>query len=277
MRIYSLTKIIALPIILLFLFILLFHQSMEFSSFWLIVPASLGAILLISYREIDYWYLQKNPIQLDKQIVELLNKYIPFYRDLNEEQRAKYNMRISRYVSGRAYRMVGQKEMKDVPYDIKVMIATQAIQMTFYQKDFMVGDFDHIYLYKHPFGTPRYKFLHTVETEVEDGMLIFSLEHLVHGITDPSRYYNIAMHGYVEAFIKANPTAPFPPRLNAGWEDIQAICGYTKEQILKVIGFTSADLLVVLGNCYFTYPQAFEDRLPKLKKELDYLFGVSKI
>ena len=153
------------------------------------------------------------------------------------------------------------------------MISTNAIQLAFNQKDILIGDFDRIFIYKHPFGTPKHKFLHTVETEAEDGVIIYSLEQLIPGITNPELYYNIGMHAYVEAFSKANPTAPFPQKLNADWFDILAISSLGKKQILATIGFEHVDLFVVLATCYFTYPQAFEKRLPLLKKDLDILFN----
>lgn len=277
MRIYSLTKILALPVALLLIIILYLRYSEGYDTgVWFVVPIILGVVLYISSDEIDHWYLKRNPIKLDIEVLDLLKKYIPFYRGLNEEDKAKYHTRLSQYISGRSFKSVGS-ELKDVPYDIRAMISTNAIQLAFDQDDYLIGDFDRVYVYKHPFGTPTYQFLHTVETEVEDGMIIYSLEHLIPGITNPDLYYNIGMHGYVEAFIKANPTAPFPPKLNADWFDVHAICGLSQKQILATIGFENTDMLVVLGTCYFTYPTKFAERLPILKKELDLLFGRSKL
>lgn len=277
MRIYSLTKILAMPVIFALVALLYLEFSTDISTgFWILAPVFLIVILYISYEEIDHWYLQRNPIKLDDKLIHLLNNHVPYYRNLAEDQKDKYHTRLSQYITGRSYKSVGS-ELKDVPYDIKAMIATNAIQLSFSQKDYLIGDFDRIFIYKHPFGTPKYQFLHTVETEAEDGMIIYSLEQLMPGITNPELYYNIGMHGMVEAFIKANPKAPFPPRLNADWFDIVAISGLSKKQILATIGFENVDLLVVLATCYFTYPEAFEKRLPALHKELDILFERSKI
>jgi len=273
MRIYSLTKILALPVVLIFITIAYLDYIANYTTgFWIMLPIVLAVVLMISHGHIDYWYLKKYPIKLDKEVLTLLNQYIPFYNDLNEEDKVKYHHRLSQYIEGRSFTSVGS-EHKDVPYDIRAMISTNAIQIAFNQKDVLIGDFDRIFVYKHPFGSPTHNFLHTVETEAEDGVIIYSLEQLIPGITNPKLYYNIGMHGYVEAFIKANPTAPFPPKLNADWFDILAISGLGKKQILSTIGFENVDLLVVLGTCYFTYPSAFEKRLPILKKDLDILFN----
>jgi len=277
MRIYSLSLVLVLPLTLLMVAILYLKYYLGYDiGYWFLTPIFLGVVLYFSREEIDYWYLKRNPIKIEPEILKLLNSYVPFYRNLSEDEKTRYQTRLSQYITGRSFKSVGS-ELKDVPYDIKAMIATNAIQLAFYQKDYLIGDFDRIFIYKHPFGSPAHKFLHTVETEAEDGVIIYSLEHLMPGITNPELYYNIGMHGYVDAFIKANPKAPFPPKLGADWFDILAISGISKKQILATIGFDSADLLVVLGTCYFTYPRAFEKRLPALKKELDVLFGVSKL
>lgn len=272
MRIYSLSKVLALPVFLMLLGVLYLEFSAGYRlGYWILLPVVLGVFLYISYRHIDIWFLKKYPIKLDREVLDLLEKYIPFYNNLDEEGQNKFRSRLSRYISGRSFKSVGS-EMKNVPYDIRAMVSTNAVQLSFYQDDYLIGNFDHIFVYKHPFGSPRHKFLHTVETESEDGVIIYSLEQLIPGITNPESYYNIGMHGYMDAFIKANPTALFPPKLDADWFDIHAISGLTQKQILATIGFENTDLLVVLGTCYFIYPEAFTKRLPHLSKELDLLF-----
>ena len=277
MRIYSLSKVLALPVILLLFGILYLEYGLRISTgYWILLPTVLGVVLFISHGNIDFWFVKKYPIKLDKEVVDLLDRYIPFYRNLSAADQQTYRERMSIYIAGRSFKSVGS-EMKDVPYDIRAMIATCAIQVGYYQDDILIGDFDRIFVYKHPFGSPRFKFLHTVETEVEDGVLIFSLEQMMPGITNPELYYNIGMHGYVDAFFKANPAAPFPNTIKASWLDVLAISGHSQKNILATIGYENTDLLVVLATCYFTYPKAFTEKLPELSKEFDLLFGKSKL
>jgi hypothetical protein len=100
-----------------------------------------------------------------------------------------------------------------------------------------------------------------VETDGEDGVIIYSLEHLIPGITDPDTYYNIGMHAYVEAFTLAYPTLDYPWKLDADWEDVEAISGLSKKNILSTIGFETV------------YPAVFKSKLPKLHSEMERLFG----
>lgn len=275
MRIYSFSKVLAFPVFIMVLGILYFEYEERFSTgYWILLPVVLGVAIYTYKNHIDYWYLKQFPMKLDKEVLDLLNSYVPFYRELDEENKEKYHNRLSIYISGRGFKSVGS-EMKDVPYDIRAMISTNAIQLTFYKEKFLIGDFDHIFIYKHPFGSPRFKFLHTVETEVEDGVIIYSLEQLIPGITNPELYYNIGMHGYAEAYIKSNPTANFPEKIEADWFDVLAISGISKKQILATIGFESVDILVVMITLYFTYPQKFRKRLTGLAEKFDILFQVN--
>lgn len=277
MRIYSLSKVLALPVILIFFGIVYLEYGLRISTgYWILLPTVLGVFLFIFHGNIDFWYIKKYPIKLDKEVINLLEKYIPFYINLSQADKKKYRDRLSTYIAGRSFKSVGS-ELKDVPYDIRAMIATSAVQVGFYKDDILIGDFDRIFVYKHPFGSPRFKFLHTVETEVEDGVLIFSLEHMIPGITNPELYYNIGMHGYIEAYFKANPAATFPNKVIANWIDVLSISGHSQKHILATIGFENTDILVVLATCYFTYPEKFQERLPDLTKEFDLLFGKTNI
>ena len=144
MRIYSFSKILAFPVFIMVLVILYFEYHERFSTgYWILLPVVLGVSLYTFNNHIDYWYLKRFPMKLDQKIIDLLNQYIPFYRSLNEENKVKYHNRLSSYISGRGFKSVGS-EMKNVPYDIRAMISTNAVQLTFNREDFLIGDFDHI-------------------------------------------------------------------------------------------------------------------------------------
>jgi len=273
MRIYSLSKVLAMPIIAGAVGYGYYQYSNgQDIGAWIIAPVALLVVLYVSFPYIDYWFHKMYPLPLDEEILSWLRRYSPFYNQLSAEDKEKYEYRMSLYLEARDFKSVGS-EQKELPEDLKAIVATNAIQINFNKEDFLIGDFDHIYVYKHPFPSPQFKFLHSVETQAEDGMIIYSLEHLIPGITDPQVYYNIGMHAYVEAFTKAYPDAAYPWNLDAGWEDVEAISGLKQKLIMDTLGFDSADMFVVLGTCYFTYPKAFRSRLPRLAEDMDKLFA----
>lgn len=273
MRIHSLSKVLAMPIIVGTVALAYYQYENDIQiGYWIAVPLFLIVFLYVSHGYIDYWYHTKYPIPLDGEVLSWLRQYSPFYRGLSESDREKYEYRMSLYLEGRSFQSVGS-EQKELPQDLKGIIASNAIQINFNKKDILIGDFDRIFVYKHPFPTPLHQFLHSVETQAEDGVIIYSLEHLIPGMIDTENFYNIGMHAYVEAYTKAYPTLDYPWKLDASWADVEQISGLTEEKIMATLGYDTVDLFTVLGTCYFTYPSAFAKRLPKLSQQLDAVFA----
>ncbi|MEE9438356.1 MAG: hypothetical protein V3V14_05105 [Saprospiraceae bacterium] len=271
MRIYSLTKVLVLPVFVALATAVYFQFVRNMDMGYLILGlVGLLVVMYISLPFVDHWYLKKNPIPLDQPIIDWLQRYSPFYNSLNDVQKEKYHNRMSLYMDIRLFNSVGS-EQKNLPADIKGIIASNAIQIGFKSNDYLIGDFDRIFVYKHPFPTPKYQFLHSVETQLEDGVIIYSLEHLIPGMINTDMYYNIGMHGYVEAFLKTNKTLNYP-EINASWEQIEAICGLKQKLVKSTLGFETVDLRTVMITCYFTYPDAFGKQLPNIKSQLDLIF-----
>ncbi len=274
MRIYSLSKVLGTPITIGTIALAYYQYTNGITiGLWILVPIFLMVILFISHGYIDYWYHTKYPVPLDKEVKRWINKYDTFYQNLKPSDKEKYEYRMSLYLEGRSFMSVGS-EQKELPEDIKAIIATNAIRINFNKKDILIGDFDRVFVYKHPFPSPKHQYLHSVETDGEDGVIIYSLEHLIPGVVNPETYYNIGMHAYVKAFTLAYPTLNYPWNLDADWSDVESVSGLEKEFILSTLGVKSVDMFVVLGTCYFTYPKEFELKLPKLNQEMQQLFGV---
>jgi hypothetical protein len=152
------------------------------------------------------------------------------------------------------------------------MIAAHAVRVTLKYDDFLIGDFDRIMMYKHPFPSPRHKFLHIVETEVEDGVIIFTLDYLMNGVLEPAQYYNIAYHAYVEAFCKQNPTIDFSFIESVTTDHMELISGFKVEDLLTTLGYKSLDPVPVVVTYYFTFREKFIELLPDVVERLDAIF-----
>lgn len=273
MRIHSLSRIIAIPIAAIAVIAFFYVPKHDYILFYyLLIPLMLLSALYVSYPYIDYWWHTKYPIPLDEELINWLNKYSKFYQGLDNSDKDKFEYRLGLYLEAREFKMMGS-ELQEVPEDIKAMLAIHAIMISFMHKDFLIGDYDRIYMYKHPFPTPKKQFLHTVEAEHEDGMIIVSLEHLLVSIIEPEKYYNVAMHGYAEAFVAANPTLDYPVNKRSHIEAIEDISGMSLTKIQKTIGYKEIDLLYVLINLYFTFPNRFQERLPDEFAKFHVMFG----
>lgn len=278
MRIHSLSRILSLPIALSILSILYVSYELGYQDamIWILIPLIVATAVIIFQGQIDFWWNEKNPVKLDPPISAWLNKYEPYYKSLHPNQRQNYDNRLVMYMQGRAFASVGS-EHHSVPTDIQAIVASNAVKMMMSKKDYLLGDMDRIYLYKHPFPTPRYQFLHTVETDIEDGVFIFSLEHLIPGMINPEKHYNIAMHGYVEAFQRVFPKEDFTYLDQITWEQLQQVGFHSQDKILKTIGFNRTDITTVAINHFFTHPRRFSSILPEAYSRLERQFGAEQL
>lgn len=278
MRIHSLSRILSLPIALSILTVLYVSYELEYQNamIWILVPLVIASAVVIFQGQIDFWWNERNPVPLDPPISDWLKKYDPYYTSLETNQRQNYDNRLVMYMQGRAFVSVG-REHHDVPNDIQAIIASNAVKMLISKKDYLLGDMDRIYLYKHPFPTPRHQFLHTVETDIEDGVFIFSLEHLVPGMINPKEHYNIAMHGFAEAFQRVFPKEDFTYLDQITWDQIEEVGYHSKDKILKTIGFNQTDITTVAINHFFTHPRRFNLMIPAVYERLIRQFGADQL
>ena len=278
MRIHSLSRILSLPIALSILTVLYVSYELEYQNamIWILFPLVIATAVVIFQGQIDFWWNERNPVPLDPPISDCLKKYDPYYTSLDPNQRQNYDNRLVMYMQGRAFVSVG-REHHDVPNDIQAIIASNAVKMLISKKDYLLVDIDRIYLYKHPFPTPRHQFLHTVEIDIEDGVFIFSLEHLVPGMINPKEHYNIAMHGFAEAFQMVFPKEDFTYLDQITWDQIEEVGYHSKDKILKTIGFNQTDITTVAINHFFTHPRRFNLMIPAAYERLIRQFGADQL
>ena len=278
MRIHSLSRILSLPIALSILTVLYVSYELEYQNamIWILFPLVIATAVVIFQGQIDFWWNERNPVPLDPPISDWLKKYDPYYTSLETNQRQNYDNRLVMYMQGRAFVSVG-REHHDVPNDIQAIIASNAVKMLISKKDYLLVDMDRIYLYKHPFPTPRHQFLHTVEIDIEDGVFIFSLEHLVPGMINPKEHYNIAMHGFAEAFQRVFPKEDFTYLDQITWDQIEEVGYHSKDKILKTIGFNQTDITTVAINHFFTHPRRFNLMIPAAYERLIRQFGADQL
>lgn len=220
-------------------------------------------ILLSIYfksNDINYWYHKKYPPKLDPAIINWLSNFFPFYKELSEEDMEKFEFRLALYLEGRAFKLVLMKEQKNIPEDFKAIIAAHAIHMTMDMKNYLLEPYERIFCYNHPFPSPEKQFLHTVEVQTEDKVILISLEQLMLGINHPDKFYNLAYHAYAEILLDLKSKKNFPEMT---WENIETISDYSKENILNLTGYQDLDLSAVLLTLFFSKKEQFNNAFPE--------------
>ncbi|NNE26832.1 MAG: hypothetical protein HKN09_08315 [Saprospiraceae bacterium] len=272
MTIYKFSRVVAIPFglaVLYFLFVA-FNDSTSSVLVWIIVPVAILILIYLFQPQIDYWWLVRNPIPLDPKLEKLISKINPQYRAMNEEDKQRFENRMLLFVEAKAFIGKGEDD-KDVPYDIKYMIAQAAVSLTWNLKTFLINPFERIILYKHPFPSPRFQFLHAYETEVEDGVIIMALDFMEKGLFEPDHFYPLLNHCLAEAFIKAHPAINFPNGGQDFWERYTRMTGFEKEKVLTTLGFKQMDQSILLLTAYLTYPERTLAHFPEERQQLQNL------
>ena len=276
MRIYKFANVLAIPfvIILLILGFLLFRGADSILLAWAIIPLSVIILIYLFSPNINYWWLKRNPVELDPAIKKMLMTTNPIYPYFSEEEKTDFENRLSLHVEAREFFGKGMEEdNRNVPFDVKHMLSQIPVTMSYKRSDRPFKVFERIVIYKHPFPSPRFKFLHTAETEVEDGVIIISLEHVERALFHKDKYYNVAWHAYAEAFIKAQPKENYPDLPNDIWASIEKISPLNQKQITATLGYKTIDPLPVLINLYYNYPEKFREVLPNIQSALNSIFN----
>lgn len=277
MRIHSISTVLAIPFVLcaIAIWFLVSHFDPYFIYYFL-APIMCLVVIYMSHGYLDYWWHVRYPIPLDKPLVQWLETHDTFYQGLDAEKQSLYTYRIGLYLEARSFQSVG-KEQRAMPEDVKILFAATAVKLTMAHDDFLIGDYDRIFVYNHPFPSPKHQYLHTVETDGEDGVMIFALDYGVKGFTEPHQYYNTILHGYAEAFVECHPELNFPHIDSIYKEKLEAISGYSYSKILDALGYKEASLLPILIVQYFDNPTPLESHLPEVYAKLHRILGTQNL
>ena len=264
MRIHSFSWVLAFPLVMWFAAVLLLTFKMEDPnhSYWLIPPVILLVAVYVFHPQIDFWWFKYQPPLLDEPILQWLSLYSGYFKSLEFEDKKKFASRMALFIKAKEFIAIGEEREK-VPEDIKAIASHNAIKLTMDKEKFMLNPYERIILYKHAFPSPIHKFLHTVETHHEDGVIIFSIEHLVPGITRQKEFYDISMHGYAEACLQKNPSEDWiiPSDFK---EKVGRVVPYGYKHIQANTGFEQLNDRAVAITLYMTNKDQFRDVFPDM-------------
>lgn len=194
---------------LVFLF-LAWEQDYQYAIY--IVPSVVClAVIYALSPQIDWWWYQKHPPELDPRLRKLLSDHLPFYQQLPAEGKQRFRQRVALFMIANEFIPKG---MDSVPEDVKGFLAASAVQLTFGMENFLFDRFERIVVYPGPFPSPQYPRWHASELFEEDGVLLFSADHLMHAVRSPQKYFHLGMYEYGRALSLCYPDLqlPAPPR-----------------------------------------------------------------
>ncbi len=300
--------------------------AMNEVGIWEVVAIVSGIVSITLYfigSELDWWWWRKNPPKLSNGFKLLLINHVPYYRNLSVENRKEFQNRVSLFFKAHEFMPMGaladqgmeetggyfdggssksaQEEDKPVgriPADIMLFVASSLIQMTFGMEKWLLKKTDQVVIYPRPFPSPQMPDLfHTNETFLEDKVIMFSAEQLLHYYNLGSRAYAIGLHEYANAFQQNHPEIKFPDLPPDFWEKAEAISGFSKTYLHEYMNLPAMDQVYaevgefeeeqkneyrkvqrlnpqhVAVTLFFTHSAVFKQQFPDLFQECVSIFN----
>ncbi|MEZ4985846.1 MAG: zinc-dependent peptidase [Saprospiraceae bacterium] len=220
--------------------------------------------------QINWWWWKRYPPDISKELVPLLDKFHPYYRTLTEEEQREFRKRLFLFMQGHNYM---PQVTETVPQDVQLMIAAAPVAMTFRQEDFLFPHFENIVTYPHIFPSPQYpEQFHASEVYAPDGVLMFCMEHVVRGFTDPVNFLNPSWYEYAKVFRLTNPTFDYGTWEEADWIALERISRFSKDALERWVGLKDLDITAMAIAFFFIFPQAFRRELPEKYLTLQTVF-----
>ena len=243
---------------------------------WIIPFVLVTALIYVFSPQINWWWYNRSPAVLPPAMRAMLEDYCLFYQQLSADEQQRFRDRVGLYIMSADWTpMAWPDEL--LPPDVQLVLATQAVIISFYREDYLFEKFEKIVVYPYPFPSPEHDFVHASELYEPDGCLIFSAQQLMQAFIEPGQLYNIGMHEYAKAFVLIHPNENYPD-LSADdiWEKLQALSRMTREHIESVIGIPEPEVLPVAIHHYFLFPESFRLVLPEVAAAFDPVFNTTR-
>lgn len=242
---------------------------------YLLIPVILGVTGYTLGPQIDWWFYKHFPPKLDDKVKRIFEINSEFYRNLPPEKKELFDTRVCLYIEDKDWQYVSMDE--EMPYDIRAIIAFEPVRLTINLENFLMRPFDRIAVYQNPFLSPFYPDrYHGSELYSEDGIVLFSLKHIIPAFRQPLEYFNVVLYEYARIMIATYKNLDIPKLDDHFWYDLYKVANYGHREIMGAIGLPDVDALSVAIHHYFVYGQYFRTIYPELCIQLDMIFESDK-
>ena len=247
----------------------------------LLGPFLLGHDLLRDTTEkVNTVAIKLSPPIPRKEIREVLEKYCPYYKDLNESLKALFIERIGLFISTK--RFIG-REFK-LNNQIVILIASCGVQITFGLKSFQILSFRRIIIHPETYYSNIRQAFHKGEVNVRDRLIMLSATNFLSGIGDTEDGINLGIHEFTHALnidkLMVKNDKAFIARLRE-WEylaerEMQIIRAQEKEHhdhlFRRYASSNIQEMLAVGTEVFFEQSELFFERHPELYASMSKLY-----
>jgi hypothetical protein len=255
------SRILLIPLVL---FILVLGYII-LKNDWIYLSPGVGAgliavaVVFVFSPQIDWWWWYRFTPSPDPRILKLFATHRPEYNALNSEERSLFHKRLFLYIKGKDFDFM---DIDREPEDIKAIAAFYPLMLTLHQKEFLLDPYDKIVFFQKRFSSPAWQKPHVSELHEEDKVLIFSMEQLAAGFTQPSLQLDAGLYEFsrVYASLYLKNGLPIPA---VDWPSFEKAEMWTPTVLHLQYGNPEADTLALLLCNGTAFPKAFRDHFPE--------------
>lgn len=239
------------------------------------IPFSIGLVLVYLFSpQIDWEWYRRNPPQMTKAMRLMFNQKSKFYQPLSAEGKTRFRDRIGLYLMANDFMPMGQfKKDEGIPLDIRTFIAAGAMRLTFGKENFLMSKYERIIIYPGAFPSPQYpENYHSSEIYDEDGVIMFSGNHVMESFFNPKQFYDVTIHEYSKIFMKSYSEWE-TPQIDDIWENLETISGISKDALHQYINLPEIDPIPVSIHHFFHYAEKFSQVLPDIFEKYKIIFN----
>mgnify|MGYP007037737005 CR=1 FL=1 len=240
----------------------------------LVAPFVCLAAIFVFSPQINWWWFKRHPPDLAKPLRPLIAQS-PYYRRLSEKLQLRFRQKVNMLMIGTDYKK--PTDEGGVPEDIKAAVAGSAVPLLLGLEDLLFPPFEYVVVYATPFPSPQYPTkMHLSEIYEEDGVVLFSAEHLLKGFLKPEQFFPIGMYEYARIFLRLREKKNLsrPGVEENAWQALESMSGYSRARIAQWINLNESDidLPAVAVVHFFIFPERFRELLPALYEAYCKLF-----
>lgn len=140
--------------------------------------------------------LRAKMLPVPKGFKEILEKYFSFYRRLDESDKERFAQRVTYFVYRKKFI---PRNVDHVTIEAKVLIAANAVQLTFGLDDVYLDHFNKILIYPDDYYSSITRRFHKGEVNPRFGIIVISWQSFVEGFVQSDDATNLGIHEMAHA------------------------------------------------------------------------------
>jgi Mlc titration factor MtfA (ptsG expression regulator) len=136
------------------------------------------------------------PRKLTKTQLQIIEQEFTFYKKLNQKYKTQFIHRVARFINAKTF--IGREDLEPTD-EMKVLIASTAIMLTFGFKKYLIDLIDTIIIYPKIYYSNINETYHKGETNPKLKAIVFSWEDFKHGYKIGDDNLNLGIHEFGHA------------------------------------------------------------------------------